>query len=185
MKGLYIAITILVVFGLAAYAVMKYQAKNSDQNQETMMDNDNTMHDDEKMDNENDAMMENDNLPDDAMMNDNEQMMDGDTTMMKSGEYTDYNPALLAKAESGKVVLFFKASWCPTCNALDKSINATLSDIPSDLIILKVDYDNSTELKKKYGVTYQHTLVQVDAQGNQLAKWNGSPDLSDIVKHLN
>jgi thioredoxin-related protein len=29
------------------------------------------------------------------------------------------------------------------------------------------------ELAKKYGVTYQHTFVQIDAEGNEVTKWNG------------
>jgi hypothetical protein len=36
-----------------------------------------------------------------------------------------------------------------------------------------VDYDNSKDLQKKYGVTYQHTFVQIDENGEALSKWNG------------
>src|SRR5690606_32085668 len=82
------------------------------------------------------------------------------------GSYVDYDPALLANANDGDVVLFFHATWCPTCRILNNNLNAELAEIPADLTILKTDYDAQTELKQKYGVTYQHTLVQVDAQGN-------------------
>lgn len=98
-----------------------------------------------------------------------------------AGFYGAYSPDKLALAETGKVVLFFRASWCPTCRALDKDIRANLENIPKDVVILDVDYDNSTALKQKYGVTYQHTLVQVDVSGNQIAKWTGSPTLSDLL----
>jgi hypothetical protein len=47
-----------------------------------------------------------------------------------------------------------------------------------------VDYDNSTALKQKYGVTMQHTLVQVDAKGNLIAKWTGSPTLSALTGNI-
>ena len=47
-----------------------------------------------------------------------------------------------------------------------------------------MDYDNSTSLKQKYGVTYQHTLVQVDSKGAQIAKWSGSPTLSALLKEV-
>jgi hypothetical protein len=50
--------------------------------------------------------------------------------------------------------------------------------------ILKVDYDKETELKKKYGVTYQHTLVQVDKDGNLIKKWSGSPTLTKLVSEI-
>jgi thiol-disulfide isomerase/thioredoxin len=72
-----------------------------------------------------------------------------------------------------KNVLFFHASWCPTCRAADANIKANLLSIPSGLTIHQVDYDSSTELKKKYGVTYQHTFVQVDESGTLIKKWSG------------
>ncbi|MFZ2522408.1 MAG: thioredoxin family protein [Minisyncoccia bacterium] len=100
------------------------------------------------------------------------------------GYYEDYSPEKLGRATDGKVVLFFKASWCPTCKAVDNDINSHLKDIPKGVSILKVDYDKSTELKKKYGVTYQHTFVQVDKDGSQIAKWSGSPTLSEFLTHL-
>ncbi|MEK7564045.1 MAG: hypothetical protein AAB510_00550 [Patescibacteria group bacterium] len=59
-----------------------------------------------------------------------------------------------------------------------------MSKIPSDLSILDVDYDNSSDLKKKYGVTYQHTFVQVDKDGNMIKKWNGSPTLAKLVSEV-
>ncbi len=101
-----------------------------------------------------------------------------------SGSYQDYTPAQLAAAKTGKVILFFKASWCPTCKAVDADIMKNLGEIPGSVRILKVDYDNSAELKTKYGVTYQHTFVQVDADGKQLKKWNGSPTLSALLSEV-
>lgn len=98
-----------------------------------------------------------------------------------SGTYEAYAPEKLAMANEGDVVLFFRASWCPTCKALDANIRGNLSAIPRSLTILDVDYDNSTALKQKYGVTYQHTLVQVDANGNLIKKWSGSPTLAALA----
>jgi len=101
------------------------------------------------------------------------------------GSYEAYNSSKLAYAENGDVVLFFRASWCPSCRTLDKNIKENISNIPSGVIILDVDYDNSTDLKKKYGVTYQHTLVQVDSSGNMIAKWSGGSTLQDLVSKIN
>jgi thiol-disulfide isomerase/thioredoxin len=100
------------------------------------------------------------------------------------GTYGAYDPAKLVKAAEGQVVLFFHANWCPECVRLNKDITENLAGIPSLLTILKVDYDNSSELKKKYGVTHQHTMVQVDANGNLLKKWSGSPTLSALVSKV-
>lgn len=117
-------------------------------------------------------------------------MMKGDAmtkgdTMMKVGSYEAYAPEKIAKAAStGNVVLFFRASWCPTCRALDADLKANLKNIPGNLTILDVDYDKSNDLKKKYGVTYQHTFIQVDKDGTMIKKWLGSQTLSAFLKEV-
>ena len=88
------------------------------------------------------------------------------------------------KYKDFKVVLFFHAPWCPTCQALDKNINANLGTIPEKTVIVKTDYDSSNDLKKKYGVTYQHTMVQVDSSDNKIKKWSGSPELKDLLAEI-
>ena len=80
------------------------------------------------------------------------------------------------------VVLFFAADWCPTCQEATANLEADPAAIPAGLAIVRVDYDNSDELKQKYGVTVQHTFVQVDADGNELAKWSGSVTADEIAK---
>jgi thioredoxin 1 len=97
--------------------------------------------------------------------------------------YTDYTTNQ-DKYKDFKVVLFFHAPWCPTCQALDKSINDNLGTIPDKTVIVKTDYDSSNDLKKKYGVTYQHTMVQVDTGGNKIKKWSGSPTLKDLLAEI-
>lgn len=104
--------------------------------------------------------------------------------MVKGGQYVAYDASKLSFAREGKVVLFFRASWCPSCRALDADIKANLSQIPADVLILDVDYDKYTDLKKQYGVTYQHTLVRVDENGTMITKWSGSPELRDLLKEV-
>ncbi len=121
-----------------------------------------------------------------ALVDTGETMVKVDTAMMtKAGSYESYDASKISMASATHdVVLFFRASWCPTCRAIDANIKANLKEIPVSLTILDVDYDKSTELKKKYGVTYQHTFVQVDAQGNLIKKWSGSPTLSALVSEV-
>lgn len=133
------------------------------------------------------AMMEKKAMEEkDAMMKKDEtSMMDKSDTMMKAGSYEVYAPEKVTLASATHdVVLFFRASWCPTCRAVDSDIKANLSKIPSSLAILDVNYDNSTALKQKYGVTYQHTFVQVDKDGNLIKKWSGSPTLTALVAEV-
>ncbi|PIR75574.1 MAG: hypothetical protein CO030_03775 [Candidatus Magasanikbacteria bacterium CG_4_9_14_0_2_um_filter_42_11] len=116
---------------------------------------------------------------DDTMMKDD---TSADTTMMIKGSYEAYAPEKIALASADHdVVLFFHASWCPTCKSANDDITAHLTNIPDSLTLLKTDYDTETALKKTYGVTYQHTFVQVDAKGNMIKKWSGSPTLASIV----
>lgn len=85
-----------------------------------------------------------------------------------------------AAARAGtKVVYFFHASWCPTCRATEQAI--ARDGIPAGLTVVKVDYDDETDLRKQYGVTTQHTFVQVDPSGAELAKWTGSEDGAAIL----
>lgn len=123
-------------------------------------------------------------MEEEVMMEQDEVMMDEkDGAMMEKGSYEPYAPEKLAMANTGDVVLFFRATWCPTCRALDADIRA--GSIPADLTILDVNYDTATVLKQKYGVTMQHTLVQVDANGTLIKKWTGSPTLTDLVAQVN
>jgi thiol-disulfide isomerase/thioredoxin len=103
----------------------------------------------------------------------------------KAGSYEAYAPEKLARAASGDVVLFFHASWCPSCRVLNADIEKNLSAIPENVSILKVNYDTESELKKKYGVTYQHTLVQVSADGSLIKKWSGGSNLGNLVSQIN
>ncbi|RJR28345.1 thioredoxin, partial [candidate division WWE3 bacterium] len=101
-----------------------------------------------------------------------------------TGGYTNYDSSHLSFANEGKVVLFFNAKWCPTCRALTKDVQSKISEIPEDVLILSIDYDSEKELKKKYGITYQHTLVQIDSLGNQIKKWSGSPNLESLLSNI-
>lgn len=182
-KKLVIGVVAVVVIGLGSYMV---SSNNKDAvmmeqkaGEEKMMM--------EKQAMEDKAMMEQKQMEGDTMMqkNDGAMMQKDDVMMASKGSYKVYSPEKLAMAQDGKVVLFFKASWCPTCRALDADIKANMTAIPSGVTILEVDYDTSGDLKKKYGVTMQHTLVQVDAAGNLISKWSGGNTLASVNSKIN
>jgi len=126
-----------------------------------------------------------DKVQDGAMMQEEvAPAMEKQDAMMAAGRYETYAAEKLSFASKGKVVLFFRAGWCPTCRALDADIRSHLSSIPENVLILDVDYDNAKDLKMKYGVTYQHTLVEVDVEGNQITKWSGSPTLAELLTQV-
>ncbi len=97
-----------------------------------------------------------------------------------SGVYADYDASLVGKTDD--TVIAFFAGWCPSCVAADKGISG--GTVPDGLSILKTDFDSSTDLRKKYGVTSQHTYVQVDASGEMIKKWSGGNTVESIVEKV-
>ena len=118
-------------------------------------------------------------VKEDSMVEDGEAMMADDS----QSNYVTYSPDYLEKYQGKTKVLFFHANWCPTCNAAEKEIKGNLSSIPENLVIIKTNYDTESKLKTKYGITYQHTFVLVDDQGNELDKWNGGA-INEIIERI-
>ena len=106
--------------------------------------------------------------------------VEGDT--LDAGVYAAYSDDLAVSYD--KTVLFFKAAWCSTCRRLDRDILENQSAIPVDVAILHLDYDTELDMRRQYGVTIQHTLVQIDTEGNLLNKWSGSPNLEQVLGNL-
>lgn len=99
---------------------------------------------------------------------------------MAPGAYltlADYRTQM-AQREGTTVVYFFHAPWCPTCRATEESVST--DGVPAGLTIVKIDYDSEIDLRQQYGITQQHTFVQVDPDGNELAKWTGSTTAAEI-----
>ncbi len=95
--------------------------------------------------------------------------------------YKDYDPTLIGINDT--TVLFFNASWCPSCVAAKNSLSSE-DFVGENILILSVDYDDSTELKNTYWVTAQHTFVQIDTAGTLIKKWVGSKDLAEIQAQI-
>ncbi len=187
-----VIIIVLVVAVLLVGGIVV--SRNSGTNQKDVASNNNTamekdkMMADEKM--EQDKMMANNEAManKDSMTKDGDKMMENKDAMMQksAGTYVDYSESVLSQAQEAtksgrKAVIFFHASWCPNCIAADKAFKSALSggSFPENITVIKTDYDSQTELKKKYGITGQHTFVQVDGSGNQITKWIGG-DVAEL-----
>lgn len=134
------------------------------------------------------VMMEQDSKNDDSlvMQKPEGREIEQKAKSIKAGFYEVYSPDNFSQfmrswSEDTKVVLFFNASWCPSCQVLNKELSRY--SLPEGLAVFSVDYDKYPELKKKYGVTYQHTLVQVDANSGLIKKWSGG-DVAKIVSEV-
>lgn len=192
-------IAVLVILGGVTWAAIS-QNKPADKmmsSEEKMMNQDKKMTPEKEMAMQNDkmamdkdAMMKKDSPTpttdtQDAMMK-KEATMEKDAMMIKKeGAYKEYSPETVTSEQAAgqKIVLFFHAGWCPSCKAADTAFKTNLEKIPAGVTVLKTDYDNNKELKTKYGITTQHTFVQIDTSGNMVTKWV-SGDVDMLVKNI-
>jgi thiol:disulfide interchange protein len=101
-----------------------------------------------------------------------------------SGAYIDLADTELADIDAPYRVVFFKADWCLTCNALEADIAENAQTIPEDVAVIQADYDAETALKQRYDVRMQHTLVQIDSDSNPIKTWVLSPSLNDVLSRI-
>ncbi len=81
-------------------------------------------------------------------------------------EYGVYTEGVVGNGKTS--VLFFHAEWCPVCRGDDKKIADWYAKETFKVATYRVNYDTSEPLKKKYGVTYQHTFVKIDGTGKAI-----------------
>ncbi len=107
----------------------------------------------------------------------------GQSETKSPGAYVPYSEEAV-QAASGTRILFFHAPWCPQCRALEADILS--SGVPDGLTIFKIDYDSRQDLRQRYGVTIQTTLVTVDASGEKLESFVAydEPTLAAVIENL-
>lgn len=81
------------------------------------------------------------------------------------GDYIDYEEGAIEEAE-GQVVLFFHAVWCPQCIQLERDIKQ--NGVPEGYTFIEVDFDQHQDLRQRYEVTVQTTLVRLDDNGDKI-----------------
>lgn len=124
---------------------------------------------------------------DHVMDEDEDRMMMSDD--MSGSRYVDYSKKALDNAVDKRRVLFFYANWCPTCRPTDINFKENISKIPEDVIVIRVNYNDTDtdqeekDLAQKYGITYQHSFVQIDSQGNRITAWNGG-QLNELLNNI-
>jgi len=76
-------------------------------------------------------------------------------------EIKPYSATALAQAQKADkpVALHFHADWCPTCRAQEKVLQELKSDAGLDMTVLVANYDTEKELKRRFNVRAQSTLV--------------------------
>ena len=96
--------------------------------------------------------------------------------------YDQYQASKHTYADS-KVVLFFNATWCPDCRAINEALTSDPGKIPAGTTVVSVDYDQHADLRQRYGVTMQHTFVQINSSGDKVRQW-ASTSTVGLLKEL-
>lgn len=119
-----------------------------------------------------------------SMSSDNSQVTSTPSESLSRGRYENYSAEAFDNEKTSQRLLFFHASWCPQCRELEASILAT--PLPAGVVIYKVDYDSRQDLRKKYGVTLQTTVVKVDKDGNKLQSFvaYNEPTFNSVKREL-
>lgn len=107
------------------------------------------------------------------------------TATQISPQYFTYSDELLAESlKTGKrVVLYFYAPWCTTCTGFDQELREKHSQLPPNVIVLQIQYDQSLDLRSQYNVSYQHTLILLDEKGQTKEMWIGG-DFASVLQYL-
>lgn len=128
---------------------------------------------------------------DDKMAKSEDSAMKKEDSMMenKDSRYLEYSKAVFDNSSNRRRAFYFYANWCPTCRPLDTALKTNSNKIPEDVVIIRVNYNDSDtdseekNLAKKYAVTYQHTFVQIDSEGNEVAKWSGG-QMDEVLANI-
>jgi thioredoxin 1 len=82
-------------------------------------------------------------------------------TWSQALEVKPFTAAALAQAEKAgePVAVHFHADWCPTCKAQTLMLNKLKAEPGLTITVLVAEYDNQGDLKKRFAVRGQSTLV--------------------------
>lgn len=97
------------------------------------------------------------------------------------GAYLEYRDGVIGNGQ--RSVLYFNAAWCPVCRSQDGELTRWYASQEFPLTTYKVDYDDNVALRTRYGVTYQHTFVLIDEQGNAIRTKQG-PNDAELIEFL-
>jgi len=81
-------------------------------------------------------------------------------------EIKPYTAEALAQAQTANkpVAIHFHADWCPTCRAQEKVLNSLKTESGLDMTVLVANYDTEKDLKKRFNVRAQSTMVMLHGQ---------------------
>ena len=119
---------------------------------------------------------------------DNQSGSSSDTTPpaspSSSSRYLAYSSSAFDQQADKDRWLFFYLASCPKCVALDENIVANQLDIPAEVVIFKVDFSQQQDLRQRYGVTLQTTVLVTDAKGQERQRFVGTSSRHTLAELL-
>lgn len=97
-------------------------------------------------------------------------------------EESEVTVTLANASPEDKNVIFFEGLTCPVCKELDKDISS--SNVPDNVRIINLIFEDSPELAKKYNVRATPTLVEVDRDGQVIKPLQPVIKLENILLQL-
>jgi protein disulfide-isomerase len=110
-------------------------------------------------------------------------------TLAKTGWEEDYEKSLTKAKEDQKMVLldFTGSDWCGYCIKLDEDVfskSAFKKFAKESLVLVELDYprgkslpkkikEQNEGLKDKYGINGYPTIILLDSEGKEAARWVG------------
>ncbi|MBP9817610.1 thioredoxin family protein [Candidatus Shapirobacteria bacterium] len=173
MKNSTTFLVIIVVLTITAFGIYRLM-QNSFQSESMMPEEETTME------------------PTALMMKKDDTVDESDKTveeMMVESRYIQYSKPTLDNTSNNRRILFFYASWCPTCKPADASFSQNIEKIPQGVTLIRVNYNDpetdqeEKDLAKKYGIVYQHTFVQINSSGEVVTKWNGG-QMDELLSNI-
>ncbi len=99
-----------------------------------------------------------------------------------NSNYMDYRPAQFLKQQKDyqNFELYFHAKWCASCHVMDNQLQKRVLQLPAK--VLKVDFDRSSQLRRKYGVVVPSTFIFF--RKGKAVRRSVNPDFEVIVQAL-
>ncbi|WP_298208505.1 thioredoxin family protein [Acidovorax sp.] len=109
----------------------------------------------------------------------------GSAALAHALEVKPYSAEALAAAEQAgqPVAVHFHADWCPTCRAQVKTLQMLKEEKGLDVTVLTANYDSEKELKRRFNVRSQSTLVVLKGP-KEVARLAGETSADGIRKAL-
>lgn len=85
-----------------------------------------------------------------------------------------------AKLEKRAVLLYFWAAWCPVCRAEEPKVKGLVESLDLPIAGFRVNYDSERDLKKEFRIPYQHTVVILNKDGAESARFSGPISDADL-----